>query len=489
MSATNRVQLAGVRETTLGTTPTTPRMRGMRFTGESLRFAPSLVDSAEIRADRMNADPILVGNQSGGGINFELSFPPDKSLMSELLCSTFFADWVNTPFRDNDGTADSVITDVAASGGVVTVVTGAAFVAGQLVRNTGFGQAANNGIIKCTTGSATVPAFASQGLVNEPVPPAAARMKVVGFQGASGDITATASGLASTLLDFTTLGLAVGKWLKIGGTAAGDKFATAADNDWIRITAIAANAITADNLPTGWAVDAGAGKTIKVWTGDELKNGTTKIGVTLERGYLDQTTPSYIAQSGQVVNTMQSSIEAKRVITGSLDFLGMGGGVSTTPLDASIDASPDIGTYPVMAGSANVGRVAEAGAKLIGPNFIQKLTFSIANNLRTRDAADQINTVDIGEGDCSVTGEVTTYFGDTSLLTKYFNNTATSINARVAKGVQALIWQFPRVVYNSNGSPNAQAKNQDVLLPLGFRATLDSATGAEVILDRLEYFE
>jgi hypothetical protein len=52
----------------------------------------------------------------------------------------------------------------------------------------------------------------------------------------------------STLLDFTTLGLVAGKWAKVGGTAAGDKFATAALNAWMRITAVAATALTFDNL-------------------------------------------------------------------------------------------------------------------------------------------------------------------------------------------------------------------------------------------------
>ena len=76
-------------------------------------------------------------------------------------------------------------------------------------------------------------------------------MKVVGFQAASGDITATATGLGSTSLDFTTLGLAVGQWIKIGGSATADKFATAALNSTARITAIAATALTLDHLPHG----------------------------------------------------------------------------------------------------------------------------------------------------------------------------------------------------------------------------------------------
>ncbi|TIO72038.1 phage tail tube protein, partial [Mesorhizobium sp.] len=253
MSDANRVRLTHVREVTLGVTPNTPRMRTARMTGETLRFAPAFVSSEEIRDDRMNADPIKVDEMNDGPVNGELSWPPHASPFSDWLESLFCNVWSNAPYRDNDGTADSVITAVATAGTQVTHLTGDAFVASQLVRFTGFGVAGNNGVFKCTTGGTTTSAYSGSGITDEAAPPAAARMKVVGFQGASGDITATSTGLGSTSLDFTTLGLKVGQWLKIGGTAAGDKFATAALNGWARIIAIAANALTLDNLPTGWA--------------------------------------------------------------------------------------------------------------------------------------------------------------------------------------------------------------------------------------------
>ncbi|TIU89309.1 MAG: hypothetical protein E5W09_34920, partial [Mesorhizobium sp.] len=94
--------------------------------------------------------------------------------LKTLMCST----WLNTPFRDNDGVADSVITGLADTTDVATVTAGAAFVVGQLVRFTGFTPSANNGVLKCTTGSATVPAFLGAGFVAEAAPPATARMKV-----------------------------------------------------------------------------------------------------------------------------------------------------------------------------------------------------------------------------------------------------------------------------------------------------------------------
>src|SRR5215218_3456003 len=220
MTASNQVRLTAVKETTPGTTPGTPRMRTVRVTGESLAFTNSFLDSDELRSDRMNVDPIQVMQESGGGINFEMAYPDQDSPLSVMLESALWSSWTNTPARDNDGTADSVITDVNSTGGVVTVSgVGGTFAVGHLVKLEGFTNSANNVVARVTTSSATVPAFSGAGLVSEPVPPATAKMKVVGAAGVSGDVSANATGLTSVSLIFTALGLSVGQWIKIGGTA------------------------------------------------------------------------------------------------------------------------------------------------------------------------------------------------------------------------------------------------------------------------------
>jgi len=488
MSDSNRVQLAFVREVTRGTTPGTPRMRKARIASESLSYKPDFVQSDELRDDRMNSDPIKVGESIGGGVNFELSYPVPSSFLAEGLASAMQNDWVDTPTRDNDGTADSALTDVASTGSAVTCVTGAAFVVGHLVRHTGFTNVGNNGVFRVTTGGTTSYACAGATFTNEIAPPAAARAKVVGFEGVSGDITATANGLGSTMLNFTTLGLAVGQWIKIGGSAAGEKFATAALNGWARIIAIAATALTLDNKPSGWTTDVGTGKTINVWFGDRIKNGVSDFGLTLERGFLDQQTPTYVAQRGMTVNRLQLTLTNKQKITGSFDFLGMGGGESTTALDASPDAAPDNANYPIMSASADVGRIAENGATVTTPNWVRELSLSLNNNLRAIEAVGEIAPVDIGSGECAVEVTATTYFGSDTLYAKLLAGTATNINSRITKGTQAIVLGLPRLTA-MEGTPNAGGKNQDVMLPLKLMASYDSLTAAQVLIDRLEYWE
>lgn len=486
MTDSNRVRVTSVREATFGTTPATPRMRTGRYSGESLQYQPQFISSDEIRADRMNADPTKINETNQGGINYKLSFPVDKSPQSEWLASLLFNDWVNTPSRDNDGTADSQITAVAATGGVFTVLAGAGFVAGQLIKTSGFGAAGNNGLFKLTTGSATVPAVGNGLLTDEAAPAAAARIKVVGFEGDSGDITALADGLGSTALDFTTLGLVVGQWIKIGGSGASNKFATAALNTYARISgAVTANKIPLDNLPAAWSTDSGTSKSIRVFYGDQLRNGTTRISNTIERGFLGQTVPTYIVQRGMVAGQGEFSFQTEQLITVALTFMGLSGSQSTTSLDDTPDAATTAGE---MSSNVSVGRIAESGATVSAPNYIRSASLTINNNLRMITAVGNIGAVDIGAGDSEVKGQLETYFGSNALLQKLLDGTVGNINLRSTRAGQTVVFGLPRVTF-TEGSPSAGGKNQDVVLPLGFQASLDSTTNAQVLIDRFEYVE
>lgn len=485
MTDSNRLRLTTVREMTLGVTPATPRMRKARITGESLSFTPTFVNSDELRDDRMNADPIKTNETNDGAVNWELSYPVPDSPFSDMLQSMMFNTWNDMPVRDNDGTADSVISGVAATGGVITVSTGAAFAVGHLVKLSGFGQAGNNGLFKISTGSATVPAVGNAILSDEAAPPANARMKVVGFQGAAGDLAAVADGLTSTTLDFTTLGLSIGQVVKVGGSGAAFRFATTAANAFGRIVAIAANKLTLDNLPSNWATDTGAAKTIRVFVGDMIKNGTTLTSLTIERGFMGQAVPTYIAQRGMVVGQAEISGEAEQIARGSFTFMGMSGSQSTTSLDDTPDAAT---TNRIMAASTNVARIAENGVAVTAPNFVRSSSIQINNNLRMKTAEGALGAVDIGVGECAVTVNMSTYFGNNDLFSKLMSGAASNFSKRFEKDNQAFILSVPRMTF-ATGTPSAGGKNQDVTLDLTATASFDSLTGAHLVINRMEYFE
>ncbi len=494
MTSSNRLQVGICREITPGTTPATPRMRKVRITGESLSFSPEFIDSDEIRDDRMLNDPIKTMQASQGGLNGEWSYPDDNSPLSEFIRSGFEAAWVNTPTFFNDGTADSVVTDAGTTTDTYVVASGgASVVAGHLVRATGLTNSANNQTFRAVAGSGTTVVGASLGLTAETAPPAAAKLKVVGFQGAAADLTALADGIGSTLLNFTTLGLVVGQWVKIGGTLDASTFAflvtagaTARAAAWARITAIAAAKLTLDNLPAGWTTDVGTGKTIKVFFGDQIRNGVLMTSMTIERGFLGQAVPSYIVNRGMYVNQFTTEMQSRDKIKWSATFNGLGGEISTTTLDAAPDA---VTQGVIMAGNANVGRLGVNGVQLGSPNWAKGFTCVIDNNLRVLDAVDSDSPVAIVDGDSKVTGKVDQYFGSAAEVSAFYAGTPRPINARVTKNGQAIIYQVPRATYRGGGNPSASAKNSDVMASFDWQGSQDTLTGSQVLLDRIEYFE
>lgn len=480
MTDSNRLRLAYVTENTVGTTPSTPTMRNLRVTGESLDYSIETTRSEEIRADRLTPDLLQTSARVNGGFNFEMSY----GAFDEFIESAMFSAWNNTSERVNI-TADSIITDVAASTGTFTVTTGTAFAAGHLIRTSGFTNAGNNGLFRANSGNATsVVVGSGVGTVNETAPPAGARIKVVGFRGASGDITATGTGLGSTALDFTTLGLRVGQWVKIGGAVAGEQFATAANNGWARVTAIAVTALTLDNLPSGWATDSGTSKTITVYVGDQIGVGTAMKSFSIEKVLLGQASPSYMIYRGLVANTLNLNFAVGSILTGSLDFLGMTSALSGSAAGSSYVESA---SNEVLNSVSDMGRVAENGAVVGSPNFITQMSLTLNNNLRERTAIGAMGLVGIGAGDSNITGQITTYFGSDALYQKFINNTASNINLRVQKSGKAYVFGLPRIKFSS-GRVVAGGRNQDVVAELGFQALRDTATGNQFLIDRFEEF-
>jgi hypothetical protein len=496
MTDTNRMRIALVREVTAGTTPGSPVMRVGEIVSESLVIAPQVTQSAAIRSDRMSADPTLQNQRTQGGISFAFTFPEDLGFYSELFQSAMYALWTRTAQHANDQTADSAITDAGTTANTYVVTdqsgsggfAGSAYVVGHLVRATGFTNAANNQIFRVASSTSTTVVGTSLSLTAETVPPATARLKVVGFQGASGDITASTTGLASTSLNFTTLGLQVGQWVKIGDASnANFQFATAALNDWARITAIAASALTLDHRPSGWGTDTGTSKTIRVFFGDVIKNGTTDVPLTVEKGFLAQGTPTYPIHRGGQASGLSLDLQAEQTVTGSVDLMFLSGvGTGTSAVGVSYVA---FGGNAEMAASADVGRIMEAGAAVTATNSIRRLQIALNNYTRMLPAIGTVGAIGLGEGEAAVTGTIEAYFGSTALLAKALAQppTATSVATRLQKNNQAVPITLPRL-FLTGGSPSAGGKNQDVIYNGTFLTARDPATNCHIQFDRLEYF-
>jgi len=140
MSDANLSQIAKIAETTLGTTPATPELTKIRFTGEDLRNNKETVQSQEIRDDRQIPDLTKVHTQPEGGYSFELDYANfDQEWRGALGAAT----WNNVATSADDLAIDTTaqtITD-SDSGGIFADV-----VAGALIQIENAEDSGNNGL-------------------------------------------------------------------------------------------------------------------------------------------------------------------------------------------------------------------------------------------------------------------------------------------------------------------------------------------------------
>lgn len=495
MSDANRTKIGySQRETAYGVIPTSPVIRNLRITGGGLTIDPQFVESKELRTDRMPGEPILVGIDAGGSLPLEWSWRNADDIIEDAVQSL----WVRTPVRDNNGTADSEITDVTVTTGVYTILTtGAsntdyhfgAYAIGHLVRASGFLNAANNGLYRVSAATATSVTLGNTS-VAEAAPAAAARLKVVGFRGAAGDITATATGLASTALSFTTLGLVQGQWIKVGGSVAGEQFATAANNGWARINGtITATALPLDNLPVGWSVDAGAAKTIAVYIGDVVKNGVTESTRTYEQQYPDLLVPEYDYLPGMAVDEFTLSVRARQPIEASVKFMAASG-VNTTvrAVGATDVAAP---TNDVMSASANVGVVAENGLALSAA--VTSFDLTLRNSKRRRDVVGSLYNQDDASGTFRSEASVSMYYNSNVIRTKILARTPSSFMTRIVDASapvnsRAYVIDMPRIIYSGGGNVSVPGIDTDRTLDPTFTAHAHAVLGYSFSLQRIEEY-
>lgn len=490
MSDSNRTKVGMVEEVVPGTTPATPAFENLRVTAVSLAYAKQTATSKELAADRQITDLITLGFQAGGDIPQEASY---GAIDSELR-GALFSEWVWSSVRAN--TIASNISAVSATAYTLLASDGTQYKSGvfaqyMMVLSSGFVAAGNNRTVIAGAASSGTSIVITAGVVDA-APAATARVKQIGFQGPSADLVAIAGGiptqgLTSTLLDFTTMGLDLGEWVYVGGPGAGTAFATAATKGFCRISSVAAHTLLFDIVPAGWAADVGTGKTVQVYTGDYIRNGTTKRSYTVELQYQDIATPEFEYYTGMYINTFEFSINAQSILNTKANFLGFNAVNQTARFAGATDiAAP---TNDVMNASANVGFLYENGAPVAGPNFVLGASFSINNQLRRNTAVGSAGTVAVGAGQFKVEGDLNMYYGNNAILQKIRASTASGYAAAVIGpvGTQAYLVDLPRIKY-ADGNPTVPGIDTDRMLDAKFQALKHATLGYTMSMTRFEAF-
>lgn len=110
MSQSNRVKLIAIPETVHGKTPVAGDFFAFRYTSESLSGSPTVVQSQQIRTDRMSSGQVAVGLEVGGSFEFELSKEAPFEEFAESAMNSTWATLAAIPVPDATVSVTGVIT-------------------------------------------------------------------------------------------------------------------------------------------------------------------------------------------------------------------------------------------------------------------------------------------------------------------------------------------------------------------------------------------
>ena len=440
-----------------------------------------------ISAARQNKKGVVTDVDATAGFSIDLT----QDNHQDLLQGFMFAD-----FRRKGEFVD--VPSVTVTGGddtyEITQTTG--FQVGSLVFSSGFTNGANNGLKRATAIVADTSVAVAQTLVTEASPPAASKLVVVGFQGATADFNIDATGtypaITSTAKDFTQLGLIPGEWIYIGGDSAPTEFVTDANNGFKRIWTISANRIEFDKSTSAMVNETGTGLTVQLFFGRVLKNETDQLiirkPVQFERtlGASDTAQPTQIQSEyilGCMPNQMSLNIPTADKITTDLTYVALKSEQRTGVQGVKAGTRPALIDTDAFNTSSDFSRIklslVETGNESPTPlfAFVTDLKIDINNNIKPNKAVGVLGAFDLTAGTFDVSGSITAYFADVTAITAIPGNLDVTFDIIAAKNNSGFVIDMP-LLSLGDGKLNI-AQDEPITIPLSLNAASAAKFGAD----------
>ncbi|ANO57509.1 hypothetical protein [Vibrio phage vB_VhaS-tm] len=219
------------------------------------------------------------------------------------------------------------------------------------------------------------------------------------------------------------------------------------------------------------------------WAGspEEVKAGVTRKSFTFVRKFEQfqaAQKPFYIYR-GVEINQMQLSIAANAMVTGVFSVFG-----------ASQELAQDLsgmGTPTYNAATVSEPVDSFTGALQEGGNTIAVITeisLTLANGIEPRFVVGSKNSIMPSLARSNLTGSITAYFEDSSLVQKFIDEVDSSIKFELpdTEGNNMII-ELPRIKY-TGGQPDVTGEGP-ITLTMPFQALLDKTAGTNIVIQRV----
>ena len=488
----NVVGLNYMEEASLGVLPGTPIIIPLEPNSFS-DFGGQVTTKARnpINASRQRKKGNVVDLDASGGFNTDVTSQNLKDIMQGFM----FADIRAKESVGEDDVIDSVANvDNSYNAGEDLDD----FSADDLVLAEGFTNAANNGL-KVVVSAIATKLIVVETLVDEAAAPTDAKITRVGLEGAATDMDIENTGtafptLTSGALDFETLGLIVGEWIRIGGDATVNKFVTAANNGFARIRTITTSVLTFDKTENTMVTEIGTDLEIHLFFGDVLKNeraaDIVRRSYALERTLGEPDDTDGLVQSevlhGAIANDLTLNMSTADLITADLTFIATeyetrsaATGVTPGTRQTLVEADAFNTTSNVVRTHLAIVSDTDADAAPLFA-FAEEFTININNNASPNKAIGTLGAFEVTAGMFTVTGSLTVYFVDVEASDAVINNSDVTFDVHNVLQNKGITIDLPLIALG-DARVNVEA-DQAIKLPI----TNDAFSGAKIDAD-LDY--
>jgi len=453
---TNQIDIAVIKETTFGVLPTTPTMKSIGITSESLSHGVETTDSNTIRSDRKSLDAVVVGANPSGSVSFELS---TENLNEDLLEGVF----AHSFYGKAQGSVTSTVTaDTIEIAGVTDLTK--RFTAGEFVQIVG--STLNTGSLEILSLTDTVLTM-NDTLATETVD---GNVRWVIDPGdlsiASGKINSAA------LYDFTTL-VEVGMCITLVG------FTTSTNNKVVTVSAVTATDLTVEETLTDEVAASGYLVPFAF-----LKDGVTKKSFSIER--INNDVGAYTLFRGMTPSQMTLTFTSKAIITGSMEFIGadlVSTDVDTSAFHSTLVAAP---TNESLNATSDVASLSIDNTPVVfGTTLISEFNFTLNNNARGQSGIGVLGNAGVGFGFSAITGNLNMFFDGQTYYEKFINNTALSISVRsVGNDGESIAVYIPRLKIQQNPGGQATGVNADVMQNMTWKASVSATNDYQIMFQK-----
>lgn len=286
-------------------------------------------------------------------------------------------------------------------------------------------------------------------------------------------ISATATGYSRAAGSFLTDGFAVGQTVTASGYA-GSGF-----NGKSIVTAV--TALTMDTTPLSGVhgVEAGDGDELII-ASQAIKAAATRSSFSFVRYFADiaPTDNPYYIYRGVELNSIQLSISANSMITGTFSVIGQS---QETAQDLTGLGTPTYNPASTTSPLDSFTGTLEEGGSTVA--VVTEISMTLQNGIEPRFVVGSKNSIYPSVGRSNLTGQVTAYFEDSALVNKFLNETESSLVFSLPDGAGNIQrYRVPRIKY-TGGQPDVSGEGP-ITLSMPFQALLDSSESTNMIIER-----